>query len=378
MTEFPAMSWWQVQCQRPLALRDRLLTSQKFQRWATDFPLTSWVAKRRAKALFDLVAGFVYSQVLFACVKLKLFEILNEKPHSLQALALRLKLSPDAAQRLLNAAIALRLVEQRGDAYALGSLGAPMVGNTAITAMVEHHAALYADLRDPVALLRGEVTDKALSDYWPYTAYQELNAVDTERAAKYSALMTVSQPLIARDILDAYSMRHHKRILDIGGGEGTFLCNVGERYQHLHLSLFDLPAVAERAHAKFSTQGLQGRSSIYSGSFLHHQLPADHDLISLIRVLFDHPDDQVLKLLKAVHKALPKGGTLIVAEPMAGTKGAEAMGDAYFNFYLMAMGHGRSRSQEQIKDLLDKSGFTRIKSIPTRLPLQIQMIAASA
>ena len=36
----------------------------RFQRWAANSPLTRWIARRRARALFDLCAGFVYSQIL--------------------------------------------------------------------------------------------------------------------------------------------------------------------------------------------------------------------------------------------------------------------------------------------------------------------------
>ena len=60
--------------------RDRLLASRRFQRWAAAFPLTRPIARRRARALFDLCAGFVYSQVLFACVRLKLFDALAAGP----------------------------------------------------------------------------------------------------------------------------------------------------------------------------------------------------------------------------------------------------------------------------------------------------------
>ena len=45
-----------------------------------------------------------------------------------------------------------------------------MLGNPGIAAMVEHHAALYADLADPVALLRGDESDRRLARYWPYAA----------------------------------------------------------------------------------------------------------------------------------------------------------------------------------------------------------------
>ncbi|MEO7937440.1 MAG: methyltransferase dimerization domain-containing protein, partial [Burkholderiaceae bacterium] len=135
--------------------RNSLLASDRFRRLASGFLPTRWIARRRAGALFDLVAGFVYSQVLLACVRLKLFDILAEGPQTPETLAHRTSLQPEAMERLLSAAVALRLVQRRsGQRYGLGDLGAAMVGNTAVAAMVDHHAALYADLADPVALLR--------------------------------------------------------------------------------------------------------------------------------------------------------------------------------------------------------------------------------
>jgi demethylspheroidene O-methyltransferase len=62
--------------------RNRLLSDPRFQRWAADFPLTRPIARSRAKGLFDLVAGFVYSQTLAACVRLDLFPILGGGPPS--------------------------------------------------------------------------------------------------------------------------------------------------------------------------------------------------------------------------------------------------------------------------------------------------------
>ena len=58
------------------ALRDGLAAKPGFRRWATRFPLTRPFARRRARALFDLCAGFVYTQVLLACVRLRVFAIL--------------------------------------------------------------------------------------------------------------------------------------------------------------------------------------------------------------------------------------------------------------------------------------------------------------
>jgi len=164
--------------------RDGLVGSRRFRRWAAAFPLTRPIAQRRARGLFDLVAGFVYSQVLLACVRLRLFDMLAQEPQTLSALAPQLGLSEDAALRLLRAAVSLDLVEERSRGrFGLGPLGAPLVGDAAIASMVEHHADLYVDLADPVALLRGEARTSALASYWPYAAADAPGSLDASAAA---------------------------------------------------------------------------------------------------------------------------------------------------------------------------------------------------
>src|SRR3712207_5789581 len=125
----PALSW----LDRVIGLKDALLTSARFRRLATRFPLTRLIARRRAQALFDLCAGFVYSQVLLACLRLGLFETLREGPRTAAALAPLMGLAPDASLRLLKAAASLRLVtEKRDGRFGLGPLGAALVDNPAI------------------------------------------------------------------------------------------------------------------------------------------------------------------------------------------------------------------------------------------------------
>src|ERR1700761_6721641 len=119
------------------ALRDSLLSSRRFQRMAAAFPLTRPIARRRAAALFDLCAGFVYSQVLVACVRLHLFRQLRDGPLPVSALATRASELLDAMEALLEAAASLQLLERRGvQRYGLGPLGADMLGNPGIAAMV--------------------------------------------------------------------------------------------------------------------------------------------------------------------------------------------------------------------------------------------------
>ena len=100
------------------------------------------------------------------------------------------------------------------------------------------------------------------------------------------------------------------------------------------------------------------------------------DLISLVRILHDHDDDAALDLLRNIRRAIPAHGALIIAEPLAGTRGAEPVGGAYFAFYLLAMGSGKARSFAEISHLLQGAGFAGARQIATRRPMLTGLIAA--
>lgn len=366
---------------RVMGWRDRLVMNPRFQAWAAAFPLTRPVARKSARDLFDLCAGFVYSQVLFACVKLRLFDILAQGPATPESLAARLGLPDDSMVRLLRAGAALGLFAERaGGRYALGQLGAAMLGNPGIAAMVEHHAMLYADLADPVALLRqggGRAGGRtSLGGFWPYAVGDDPTALDDAHVAPYTALMAASQPMVATEVLSSYPLGGHRRVMDVGGGSGAFLSAVAAAAPHLELAVFDLPAVVERARQRFEGLGLVGRTAFHGGNFFADELPPGADLVTLVRIVHDHDDASILTLFHAVRRALSADGTLLIAEPLSGTRGAEPVGDAYFGLYLLAMGSGRPRTFEEIRSLLSRAGFTRVDRIPTHMPLVASLITA--
>jgi demethylspheroidene O-methyltransferase len=326
--------------------------------------------------MLDLCAGFVYSQVLFSCVRLRLFDILFKEPLTAAALAERLSLSPEATCRLLDAAVSLGLAERRGrSVYGLGQLGAALVGNRAALALIEHQPLLYADLQDPVALLRGSPRSAVIARYWPYSAAAHPTELAAAEVAPYSALMAASQPLIAQEVLDSYPIHRQRCLFDVGGGEGVFLAAAAARAPALRLMLLDLPAVAERARARLSDAGLLERTSIYGGDFLKDPLPAGADIISLIRIIHDHDDASALALLRAVRRALAPEGTLLIAEAMSGIKGAEPL-DAYYGFYTLAMGRGQPRTVAEIGRLLQQAGFGRFRLLRNRMPVLASILVA--
>ncbi|WP_333833224.1 methyltransferase [Rubrimonas sp.] len=357
------------------AFRNSCLLSSRFQRWSAGFPLTRPVALSSARALFDLTAGFVYTQILFSCVKLGLFEALRDGPLSEAEIAARLDLPEDSARRLARAAGTLRLTERFSDGrWGLGDLGAAMLGAPGVKEMVEHHAALYADLADPVALLRER--GGRIGEFWAYSRNAAAGEMTPEKVADYSALMAASQATFVEDVIGAHPFARHRRLLDIGGGEGQFIRAVARVAPKLELGVFDLPGVAELARRRFAEDGLDSRAEAFGGDFFADPFPQGADLVSLIRVCFDHDDAPALKLLTRIREIVPPDGALLVAETMAGTPGAEPVGDAYFGFYLLAMGSGRPRTAEELSALLSKAGFSRIREARTTRPMLVRVLVA--
>jgi demethylspheroidene O-methyltransferase len=353
--------------ERWIKWRNDALANPKLQRFLASFPLTRPVANAKARQTFGIVSGFVSSQIMQACIELDLLELLRPAPLSAEAIAAHCDLPVDAALTLLKAASAINLLETLRDGrFALGGDGAAMLGNPGIAEMIMHHRALYLDLADPVALLRRGGGGGALANFWTY------GGDDQGVVGRYSTLMAASQPMIAGQVLDAYALRGHRRLLDVGGGEGAFLGQVAARWPQLDLTLFDLPMVAARAGER-----LGSRARVVGGSFIDDPLPEGADIITLIRVLHDHDDGVAQALMNKVYSTLPPRGTLLIAEPMAQTPGALAMGHGYFGMYLLAMGSGRPRTPDELKSMLRAAGFARVRLISTHTPLTCRVVIAT-
>ena len=335
--------------------RNRLVASRKFQKWAAKFPLTRDKARRDGEAMFDLVAGFVHSQTLMALVELEVLEALLQRPMTTAQLAHCASIPENRMGVLLRAGAALDLLAQKRGTYSLTQKGAALIGVPGLAQMIKHHRVLYRDLEDPAAFLRGE-TKTELADFWPYV-FGAGAAEDPETAQTYSDLMAESQQLVAEDTLRMVPFKGTDHLLDIGGGTGAFLAEVGALYPKLPVTLFDLPAVVPEARARFEAAGMAGRTTITSGSFRDDPLPDGADTISLIRVLYDHADATVADLMSKCFDSLPDGGRLVISEPMLGSRA----GDVYFAFYTMAMRTGRTRSCAEISDICRRAGFGRVE-----------------
>ena len=354
---------------------NRLVASRKFQSWASRFALTRGRARKDGQQLFDIVQGFVQSQVLLALVELQVFERLRGGPMTAEQLGHASGIAADRMHILLQAGAALGLLKaRRGGVFSLARQGAALMGVPGLQDMIRHHRSFYRDLEDPVALLRGpEQTE--LSQFWPYV-FGLQGAVPDDIARTYSNLMTQSQAIVAEDTLRQVSFRGIKRLMDVGGGTGAFLSAVARSQPDLQLDLFDLAPVVSAGREALEEQGLNHRIVVHGGSFRDDPLPTGADAISLVRVLYDHADSTVQSLLAKVYATLPVGGRLIISEPMGGGVRPDRSTDVYFAFYTMAMQTGRTRSQAEIAAFCQDAGFSNIRTPRSRRPFVTSVVEA--
>ena len=343
---------------RPEALGflTRLAMSPRFHKLAARIPGLRWKARREGAELFSILSGFVQSQALVALVEGRVLHVLASGPKTTDDLSRHCAIPPAPLEVLLKAGAALKLLSgDRKDRWHLAPRGAAFLTVPGLEPMVRHHHVLYGDLSDPLAFFRGQ-TETRLAGFWPYV-FGPLAQEDAGLALRYSRLMAESQVLVAEDTLRLVDLSRRKHLLDVGGGTGAFLAEVGAVHPGLKLSLFDMPAVLAGVPA-----ALRDRLALHPGSFRTDPLPGGADTISLIRVLYDHDDRTVAELLAKVHATLPPGGMVLISEPMSGGDRPDPATDVYFAIYTLAMRTGRTRSAAEIGRVLNATGFSDMRT----------------
>ena len=112
----------------------------------------------------------------------------------------------------------------------------------------------------------------------------------------------------APPVVGAPVWTHAARVLDVGGGSGTFAAALLEAHDHLHVTVVDLPGTAARARQLLEERGLSERGDAVDGDFFG-ALPAGFDTVALVQVLHDWPDSPACDILRRVAAVLPAGGT---------------------------------------------------------------------
>jgi hypothetical protein len=179
----------------------------------------------------------------------------------------------------------------------------------------------------------------------------------------FDAQMTALYQQQMEPLLNAYDFTTAGRILDVGGGRGTVVRALLDRFPGIGCGLFDLPSVAARTRESFAADGLSGRCMIEEGSFFD-ALPSDYDTYLLKHILHDWNDAKCSVILGSVRRAIGKDGRLLVLEHIV-PEGNEPSMTKEWDLLMLALLAGKERKEAEFRSLLAAAGFDLVRVIDT-------------
>ena len=173
-------------------------------------------------------------------------------------------------------------------------------------------------------------------------------------------------------VLDAYDFSEISVVVDIGGGNGSQISQVLERYPDMKGILFDLPHVVERAQEPIASAGLSDRCDLVGGSFFE-SVPEGADAYMMRHIIHDWDDEKSLMILRNCHQAMSSDAKLLVVESVI-PPGNDPFGGKFLDLVMLLIPGGKERTEEEYRGLFNDAGFDLSRIVATET--EISMIEA--
>jgi SAM-dependent methyltransferase len=255
--------------------------------------------------IMRLAAGFMAAKHLFAANELGLFEALADSPATIESLAARTGLTVRAARIGADAMVALGLLERDGDRYRNGLAASAFLAG-------RPGPDLRPALRfwDKISYPAWEGLAEALAR-GPRQEIVELDEGLQEIAAAGIEAFTTGP---AAALAGTDDVVRHRRLLDIGGGTGSWSIALVRRHDQLRAAILELPAVAEVARKRVAAAGLAERIEVLAGDALAGDLPTGFDLFLVANLVHYFSPEQNRELLRRVRQVAGDGARLLLAD----------------------------------------------------------------
>ena len=319
--------------------------------------------------ILQLAAGFMAAKHLFAANELGVFETLADAPAPLDALAARTGLTLRAARISADAMVALGLLERDGDVYRNGP--------AADRYLTGRHA---GDLRpllrfwDRISYPAWESLATALAEGPP----REVFELDEDQQAIVSAGIEAILTGPAHALGEVVDFSTRQRLLDIGGGTGSWSIATLRRHPHLRGTIVELPVVAELAQTRVAEAGLADRLAVVAADVFADDLPEDHDAILVANVVHYWSPTDNATLLRRIRAAAPAGARLLLADFWTDPTHTQPVQAALMaGEFAVHLRDGDVYSVAEVRDWLPANGWRFVDHVPLVGP-QSLMIAEVA
>jgi len=299
--------------------------------------------------ILRLATSFMATRYLMAAVDVGMFEALGDTVLDLDALAARVAVPGRTARICTDAMVALGLLERDGLLYRNGPAADAFLSGRG-----------PRDLRPFLRSMErtypawAEFTEAIRTGQGP--GY--ITRLDPEDQRIYSAGVESVSAGSARALVESYEFGQHRRLLDLGGGTGSFLVPILDRYPAIECGLFDLPPVVALAEEKLKAHKSDGRVQFYGGDLLQDQIPTGYDAFLLANVVHIFTPEHNRDLLERLHASAPSGARLLLVDFWTDPTHTQPFFAAIMaGQFLMSGGEGDVYSEDEIRDMLAATGW---------------------
>ena len=273
--------------------------------------------------IMNLASVFQDSAVLFAASDLGIFTTLAKLGAATAAsVASTLGLNERAVTLILNATVAVGLLEKEGECYR----NTPESDLFLVAGRKGDLSSALLYMRD-VYPAWGRLT--SLAKTGEPVESPELHLGDDEARTRNFVLsmhgkaLATAQPVLARLALGG-----SKRLLDVGGGPGTYSVLLSRAYPELHATVLDLPPVIRIANQLIEQQGASERVKTLAGDYHSTPFPGGNDAVLFFGMMHQESAEAIQSLLRKAYDSMLPGAVVYIMDMMtdADTHGPQVLG----------------------------------------------------
>ncbi|OJH35775.1 hypothetical protein BON30_37635 [Cystobacter ferrugineus] len=160
---------------------------------------------------------------------------------------------------------------------------------------------------------------------------------------------------------ERYDFSKVKTVVDVAGGEGSFLARILNAHPHLRGVLFELPPVIEVAKATLEKGGVAVRCECLGGSFFE-SVPAGHDVYMMKMIIHDWADDQAVRILRSCRQAMREDSKLLLIEQLLPERKLSGV-QMFIDLTMMAMFGSKERTATEFQVLFAQAGLELTRTI---------------
>lgn len=308
--------------------------------------------------VLSIAEGFFQSSVLFALLRLEIFERIGEGNKTRDELAAELGARPETLARLLNAGVMLKLLEIRdGSEYCL----APACRSVLLSSAGDNYLGHWIRLQDQFYSALSHL-DEAILKSGPTIDPSIYLGADGERTKQYALAMHNYASLRGKELAHYLDTSSCKTLLDLGCGAGTYAFHLGARNPTLRLYLSDLPEVLEAAKVIQPNYRTDNEVHYLPLDAATDEIPGSYDIILTSNMLHCFTGKVRTSLINRLYRAINPGGSLVVQAQYLKEDRLGGRWAIYVDLNLLCTTKsGRNHTVGETRGWLERAGFTNVE-----------------